>query len=111
AGASGRASTFVTARDEESVRAIERIIRMSLPRAEVPREDAVFLEELEEFQAGKEDAEPAKYELRSEGTGRGRRFSRREAPGRGGSSARAPARRQKKAEVPRGERSSPSRRG
>jgi superfamily II DNA/RNA helicase len=45
AGASGRASTFVTERDEESVRAIERIIRMSLPRAEVPREDAVFIEE------------------------------------------------------------------
>jgi ATP-dependent RNA helicase RhlE len=111
AGASGRASTFVTARDEEAVRAIERIIRMSLPRAEVPREDAVFLEELEEFQAGQEDAEPAKHELRSEGSGRGRRFSRREAPGRSGSSARDTAHRQKKAEVPRRERSSPPRRG
>ena len=111
AGASGRASTFVTARDEEAVRAIERIIRMSLPRAEVPREDAVFLEELEEFQSGKEAAEPAKPRLRSEGTERGRRFSRREAPGRGGSSARGTARRQKKAEAPRRERSSPPRRG
>ncbi|HYH94605.1 DEAD/DEAH box helicase [Hyalangium sp.] len=76
AGASGRASTFVTARDEEAVHTIERIIRMSLPRAEVPREDAVFLEELEEFQAGKEDAEPAKYESRSEGTARGRHPAR-----------------------------------
>ncbi|ADO74881.1 DEAD/DEAH box helicase [Stigmatella aurantiaca] len=60
AGASGRASTFVTSRDEETVRAIERIVRMSLPRAEVPREDPVFVEELEEFQAGQEDAELTK---------------------------------------------------
>jgi ATP-dependent RNA helicase RhlE len=81
AGASGRASTFVTARDEETVSTIERIIRMSLPRAEVPREDAVFLEELEEFQAGKDDAEPAKSggswkEPRSEGTALRRRPAR-----------------------------------
>lgn len=55
AGASGRASTFVTGRDEETVRAIERITQMDLPRAEVPREDAVFREELEEFQARKEE--------------------------------------------------------
>jgi ATP-dependent RNA helicase RhlE len=51
AGASGRASTFVTERDEETVSAIERIIRMRLPRVEVPREDAVFREELEAFRA------------------------------------------------------------
>jgi ATP-dependent RNA helicase RhlE len=75
AGASGRASTFVTARDEEAVRTIERIIRMSLPRAEVPREDAVFLQELEEFQAGEDDAEQGKSGgggtgLRREGTAR-----------------------------------------
>ncbi|MGZ3458389.1 MAG: DEAD/DEAH box helicase, partial [Archangium sp.] len=57
AGASGRASTFITERDEETVRAIERIIRMPLPRAEVPREESVFLEELETFREGQEDAE------------------------------------------------------
>jgi ATP-dependent RNA helicase RhlE len=57
AGASGRASTFVTERDAESVAAIERIIRMPLPRAEVPREDPVFLEELESFEGGQEEAE------------------------------------------------------
>jgi len=111
AGASGRASTFVTERDEETVRAIERITRMSLPRAEVPREDAVFVEALEQFQAGQEGAEPAKYELRREGTGRGKRFSRREAPGRGEGSARGPARPRKKAQAPRKERSLPARRG
>ncbi|WP_373371244.1 DEAD/DEAH box helicase [Stigmatella ashevillensis] len=60
AGASGRASTFVTSRDEETVSAIERIVRMSLPRAEVPREDPVFVEEWEEFQVGQEDAELTK---------------------------------------------------
>ncbi len=46
AGASGLASTFVTERDEEGLRAIERLIRMSLPLADVPREDPIFIEEL-----------------------------------------------------------------
>ncbi|SEM80430.1 ATP-dependent RNA helicase RhlE [Stigmatella aurantiaca] len=80
AGASGRASTFVTERDEETVRAIERITQMSLPRAEVPREDAVFLEELEEFQARKEESgqdtfrelpRPAGVSAKGKGKGRG----------------------------------------
>jgi ATP-dependent RNA helicase RhlE len=56
AGASGRASTFITERDEETVRAIERITRQELPRVEVPREDAVFEEELEAFQGGEDEA-------------------------------------------------------
>jgi ATP-dependent RNA helicase RhlE len=60
AGASGRASTFVTERDEETVRAIERIIRMPVPRAEVPRTDPVFLEELETWRTGQEDQEMRK---------------------------------------------------
>ena len=58
AGASGRASTFVTERDAETVTAIERITRMQLPRVEVPREDSVFREELEAFRSGQEDADP-----------------------------------------------------
>ncbi|WP_257450134.1 DEAD/DEAH box helicase [Archangium lipolyticum] len=105
AGASGRASTFVTERDEETVRAIERIIRMELPRAEVPREDSVFLEELEAFRSGREDDDllksledarpraPEKARARpvraSEGRERrGGDDSRREAPGRGRASTR-----------------------
>ena len=60
AGASGRASTFVTERDEETVRAIERIIRMPVPRAEVPRKDSVFLEEMETYRTGQEDKEMKK---------------------------------------------------
>jgi ATP-dependent RNA helicase RhlE len=109
AGASGRASTFVTERDEETVRAIERIIRMSLPRAEVPREDAVFIEELEEFQ-GMDDAEPAKPGgFPQERRGKG--LSRREAPRRGGSSARGTEPRREREEAPRRKRSGPPRRG
>jgi ATP-dependent RNA helicase RhlE len=60
AGASGRASTFVTERDEDTVRAIERIIRMPLPRADVPRTDSVFREELETFKGDKEDADQSR---------------------------------------------------
>ena len=56
AGASGRASTFVTERDEETLRAIERIIRMPVPRAEVPRTDPVFREEMESYRSGQEEA-------------------------------------------------------
>jgi ATP-dependent RNA helicase RhlE len=110
AGASGRASTFVTERDEETVRAIERIIRMSLPRAEVPREDAVFIEELEEFQ-GMDAAEPAKSGGFSRPERRGQGPSRREAPRRGGGSARGTAPRREREEAPRRERSGPPRRG
>jgi ATP-dependent RNA helicase RhlE len=65
AGASGRASTFVTERDEETVRAIERIIRMPVPRAEVPRQEAVFREALESFEAGPEEAEVAESRART----------------------------------------------
>jgi ATP-dependent RNA helicase RhlE len=99
AGASGRASTFVTERDEEAMRAIERIIRMPVPRAEVPRQDAVFREALESYMAGAEDTEvtekrarvseefPAEKDLRgprktprTAGTGRGLGASRKAAP-------------------------------
>jgi ATP-dependent RNA helicase RhlE len=55
AGASGRASTFVTERDTETMIAIERITRMSLPRTEVPRKDSVYVEALEAFRARKGD--------------------------------------------------------
>ncbi len=122
AGASGRASTFVTERDEETVSAIERIIRMRLPRAEVPREDSVFREEMEAFREGQEGDEltesggntrpraPEKARPRpraasggkseARGTGlprkgqerRGGDNSRREAPGRGGGSTRGTGR-------------------
>ena len=55
AGASGRASSFITERDEETVIAIERITRARLPRVEVPRKDSAFLAALEAFRARSED--------------------------------------------------------
>jgi ATP-dependent RNA helicase RhlE len=116
AGASGRASTFATERDEEAVHAIERIIRMSLPRAEVPREEAVFIEALEEFQ-GMDDAEPAKPggvprpRQREGQERRGKGLNRREAPRRGGSSARGTEPRREREEAPRRKRAGSPRRG
>jgi ATP-dependent RNA helicase RhlE len=97
AGASGRASTFVTERDEETVRAIERITQMDLPRAEVPRQDAVFVEELESFQARKEEEEgqnpyrelPRPAGVSAKGKGRGERRPR--AAGEGASTRARPA--------------------
>ncbi|OJT23942.1 RNA helicase [Archangium sp. Cb G35] len=98
AGASGRASTFVTERDEETVRAIERIIRMPVPRAEVPRKDPVFLEERETFQAEQGDVDdlmkledrprPRAPERAREARGAG---PRREGPERRGGDSRRTA--------------------
>ncbi|WNG19001.1 DEAD/DEAH box helicase [Cystobacter fuscus] len=118
AGASGRASTFVTERDAETVIAIERITRMSLPRTEVPRKDPVYVEALAAFRARKEDEDlldaldaprpraaekaPARP-ARAKGAGseargaghprerserRGGESSRREAPGRAAGASR-----------------------
>ncbi|WP_375771377.1 DEAD/DEAH box helicase [Archangium gephyra] len=128
AGASGRASTFVTERDEETMRAIERIIRMPVPRAEVPRTDPVFREEMENYRSGQEEqavkksgaiplprapekarTRPARAsEEKREARGaaprregqerRGGDTRRREAPGRGSAPRRG------REEAPRGER-------
>jgi ATP-dependent RNA helicase RhlE len=58
AGASGRASSFATAMDTERVKAVERIIRTRIPRAEVPRSDEVFVAELSRYQASQKDPGP-----------------------------------------------------
>ena len=58
AGATGRASTFATDQDGDRVRAVEKVIRRSIPRAEVPRTDPVFVAELERFQASQRDPGP-----------------------------------------------------
>jgi ATP-dependent RNA helicase RhlE len=55
AGASGRASSFAIARESGLVREIERIMRASIPRVEVPREDPAFLAALERFKARQKD--------------------------------------------------------
>jgi ATP-dependent RNA helicase RhlE len=58
AGASGRASTFATEEDADLVKAVERVMRTRIPRAEVPRNDPVFLAELERFHAAQKDPGP-----------------------------------------------------
>jgi ATP-dependent RNA helicase RhlE len=118
AGASGRASTFVTERDEGTVIAIERITRMELPRTEVPRTDPVYLQALKDFRARREDDDlldaldaprprapeaeekaPARSprakgreEPRERQERRGAKSSHREAPGRGAGAARGTSR-------------------
>jgi ATP-dependent RNA helicase RhlE len=52
ASASGRASTFTSPEERDLLHAIERLTRVPIPRAEVPREDASFQAEL------KRSAEP-----------------------------------------------------
>jgi ATP-dependent RNA helicase RhlE len=58
AGATGRASTFATDQDAEKIRAVEKIIRGRIPRAEVPRRDPVFVAELERFYSAQRDPGP-----------------------------------------------------
>jgi ATP-dependent RNA helicase RhlE len=110
AGASGRASTFVTERDTDTMIAIERITRMSLPRTEVPRKDAVYVEALEAFRARKGDdalldaldaprpraaekapARPARAKKGAGGEARGAGHPRERSERRGGESSRREA--------------------
>ena len=58
AGASGRASTFVTEMDAERLAAVEKVIRQRIPVAEVPRKDKVFQAELARFEAAQRDPGP-----------------------------------------------------
>ncbi|MBJ6762371.1 DEAD/DEAH box helicase [Myxococcaceae bacterium JPH2] len=58
AGASGKASMFATPRDAHGVRDIERIIRQAIPRADVPREDPIFVAELAQYHARQRDPGP-----------------------------------------------------
>ncbi|HYI00377.1 DEAD/DEAH box helicase [Hyalangium sp.] len=56
--ASGVASTFATARDDQVIARIEHIMRAKIPRVPVPREDAVFLEAWERLRASQRDPGP-----------------------------------------------------
>ncbi len=56
AGASGRASTFVTEEDAERLAAVEKVIRSRIPPATVPRRDPVFISEQERYLAERGDA-------------------------------------------------------
>jgi ATP-dependent RNA helicase RhlE len=58
AEASGVASTFATTKDDPVLARIERIMRAKIPRAPVPREDAVFQAEWERLLAAQRDPGP-----------------------------------------------------
>ncbi len=58
ASASGVASTFATSKDRQMIETIERLMRGGIPRATVPREDPVFLAEVERLQAAQRDPGP-----------------------------------------------------
>ncbi|HYO68548.1 MAG TPA: DEAD/DEAH box helicase [Archangium sp.] len=58
ASASGVASTFATAKDRLMTERIEQIMRAGIPRASVPREDPVYLAELERLAAAARDPGP-----------------------------------------------------
>jgi ATP-dependent RNA helicase RhlE len=58
AEASGVASTFATSKDEPMLARIQRIMRSKIPKARVPREDAVFQAEWERLLAAQRDPGP-----------------------------------------------------
>jgi ATP-dependent RNA helicase RhlE len=85
AAASGRASSFAAPEEKDLLRGIERLTRVDLPRADVPRGSAAFTAELERGRAARASAGPP-----SAGSQGGRR---RASAGAGAHAAhRAPAR-------------------
>jgi ATP-dependent RNA helicase RhlE len=58
ADASGRASSFAAPEEKDLLRGIERLTRIELPRAEVPRESAAFAAELERSRTARASAGP-----------------------------------------------------
>ncbi|HEX9050600.1 MAG TPA: DEAD/DEAH box helicase, partial [Anaeromyxobacter sp.] len=58
AEASGRASSFAAPEEKDLLRGIERLTRVELPRAEVPRSSAAFTAELERARTARGSAGP-----------------------------------------------------
>jgi ATP-dependent RNA helicase RhlE len=58
AAASGRASSFAAPEEKDLLRGIERLTRVDLPRAEVPRESAAFTAELERSRTARSSSGP-----------------------------------------------------
>src|SRR6266568_1275323 len=72
AAASGRASSFAAPEEHDLLRGIERLTRVELARADVPRDSATFTEELERSRTARASAGPP-----SRGHGGGRHSSGR----------------------------------
>jgi ATP-dependent RNA helicase RhlE len=61
AAASGRASSFSAPEERDQLAAIERLVRASLPRAEVPRETGTFQAELSRTEEARQSARPQQH--------------------------------------------------
>jgi ATP-dependent RNA helicase RhlE len=85
AAASGRASSFAAPEEKDLLRGIERLTRVELPRAEVPRESAAFTAELERGRTARASAGPSE----PHGGRRGHGGARAGGGGRHGGSAGA----------------------
>jgi ATP-dependent RNA helicase RhlE len=94
AAASGRASSFASPEERDLLRGIERLTRVELARADVPRGHAAFTAELERSRAARASAGPARPHGRGRGQGGGggaRHGSHGRPSGGGGHSAAADA--------------------
>jgi ATP-dependent RNA helicase RhlE len=80
--ASGRASSFASPEEMDQLRGIERLTRAEVPRADVPRDSAVFQDELKRAGEGRDRSAPQ----RRSGGGRGAGSGRSQGHGRPGSS-------------------------
>jgi ATP-dependent RNA helicase RhlE len=60
AAASGRASSFAAPEENDLLRGIERLTRVDLPRAEVPRQSAAFTAELERARTARASDGPSR---------------------------------------------------
>jgi ATP-dependent RNA helicase RhlE len=65
AAASGRASSFTSPEEQELLRAIERLTRAAIPRAEVPRDHATFQAEVERSATAAPDPGAGRPPMRS----------------------------------------------
>jgi ATP-dependent RNA helicase RhlE len=84
ADASGRASSFAAPEEKDLLRGIERLTRLELPRADVPRGSAAFSAELERSRTARASAgPPPRHAPRRDGGGRAH-APRHASPSRGG---------------------------
>jgi ATP-dependent RNA helicase RhlE len=81
AAASGRASTFTAPEEQDLLRAIERLTRSPISRAEVPREHATFQAELKRSAEPADPGLRARRPLRLAGRAPGRALGRRAGSG------------------------------
>jgi ATP-dependent RNA helicase RhlE len=92
AAASGRASSFTSSEERDLLTAIERLVRASIPRADVPRDAGTFQDELARSAEARASLPPARSHARARPGPRPRRDRpARAGEHRGGAEAPAPA--------------------